>query len=128
MTCHLAVAEHHQCRVSQTHAALPSPQGLLGQVVVTAAADAPGATAAALPLMSRGEREQILTVFNSSDADLDLDYSCVHELFQEHARRQPSARCLVCEGKVLTYREVISVSIAAAPCHGPRCVHELFHQ
>lgn len=95
---------------------------------MTAAADAPDAMAAALPLMSRGERERILTVFNSSDVDLDLDYSCVHELFQEHARRQPNARCLVCEGEALTYREVIPVSIARHLLMDYRCVHELFHQ
>ena len=74
---------------------------------MAAAAAAPDTAVTALPLMSSEEREQVVTVFNSADEDLDLDYSCLHELFQQHARRQPSARCLVCEDKELTYGEVM---------------------
>lgn len=73
---------------------------------------APDTIAAALPLMSADERERVVTVFNSADEDLDLEYSCLHELFQQHARRQPSARCLVCEDEELTYREVGPISLS----------------
>ena len=79
-----------------------------------AASATPDATAAALPVMGAAERERVVVAFNSADEDLDLDYSCLHELFQAHARRQPAARCVVCEGEALTYAEARG---QAASCH-----------
>ena len=76
-----------------------------GQVLMGAASERPDAMAAALPVMGSAERERVIIAFNSADEDLDLDYSCLHELFQAHARRQPSARCLVCQGEALSYAE-----------------------
>ena len=80
-----------------------------------AASERPNKTAAALPVMGAAERERVVVAFNSADEDLDLDHSCLHELFQAHARRQPAARCLLCEGEALTYAEARAPSPNAFP-------------
>lgn len=98
------------------------------QVLLAAAAVAPETVAAALPLMSADERERVVTVFNSADEDLDLEYSCLHELFQQHARRQPSARCLVCEDEELTYGEVGPISLSTTFSTDSDCMSVLTRQ
>ena len=70
------------------------------------AADDPDALAAELPIMGVAERESVVTAFNSAQAHLAQERSCLHELFQRHARRQPDAPCLACGDATLTYREV----------------------
>lgn len=87
------------------HPQTPSPPTAPEQVLMGAASERPNATAAALPVMGAAERERVVVVFNSADEGLDLDHSCLHELFQAHARRQPAARCLLCDGEALTYAE-----------------------
>ena len=85
-----------------------------------AASERPDATAAALPVMGAAERERVVVAFNGADEDLDLDHSCLHELFQAHARRQPAARCVVCEGEALTYAEARAPG-PAQPCYLVAC-------
>ncbi len=77
-----------------------------GQVLLSAAAEDSDSPAAALPLMSAAEREQVVVAFNSAHAHVESDPSCLHELFQEHARRQPDSLCLVCGDETLAYGEV----------------------
>ncbi len=73
---------------------------------MSVAADDPDAPAAELPIMGVTEREHVVTVFNSTQAHLAQERSCLHELFQQHARRQPDALCLACGDATLTYGEV----------------------
>ena len=77
-----------------------------GQVLLSAAAEDPDSPAAALPLMSAAEREQVVVAFNSAHARVESGRSCLHELFQQHAQSQPDAPCLICGDETLAYGEV----------------------
>ncbi len=77
-----------------------------GQVLLSAAAEDSDSPAAALPLMSAAEREQVVVAFNSAHAHVEPDHSCLHELFQQHARRHPESPCLICGDETLAYGEV----------------------
>ena len=116
--CHIEALPALACH-DQAMSTLSAP----GQVLMGAASAQPDGTAAALPVMSAEERERVVVAFNSADEDLDLDYSCLHELFQAHARRQPAARCVVCEGEALTYAEARAPG-PAAPCHLVACLEK----
>ncbi len=82
-----------------------SKRGAL-QVLMSEAVDDPDALAAELPIMGVTERQNVVTVFNSTQAHLAQERSCLHELFQQHARRRPDAPCLACGDATLTYGEV----------------------
>jgi len=56
-------------------------------------------------LMSEAERHQILVHWNSTRAGYPRD-ACIHELFEEQARRSPEAVALVEDGRKVTYREL----------------------
>ncbi|MEO7331815.1 MAG: amino acid adenylation domain-containing protein, partial [Minicystis sp.] len=58
-----------------------------------------------LPLLSAEERQTLLVTWNDTGAGLDDD-RCIHEMFEEQARRTPEATAVVCEEQALSYREL----------------------
>jgi aspartate racemase len=58
-----------------------------------------------LPLLTEAEGRQILVEWNDTAAEYPRD-KCVHELFEEQARRSPDAIAVICEEHRLTYREL----------------------
>jgi amino acid adenylation domain-containing protein len=61
----------------------------------------------ALPLLTQGERHQLLAEWNDTKANYPKD-TCVHELFEARVERTPEAIAIQFEGKQLTYRELNS--------------------
>jgi amino acid adenylation domain-containing protein len=57
-----------------------------------------------LPLLSEREREQVLRVWNRTQAEYPA--CCVHEWFQEQAARTPEAIACLFESEQLSYREL----------------------
>ena len=66
-----------------------------------------------VPMMSDREREQILVEWNATSVDYPRD-RCIHELFEERARRTPRAVAVECEGATLSYAELEMRSNAVA--------------
>ena len=66
-----------------------------------------------VPMMSDREREQILVEWNATSVDYPHD-RCIHELFEEQARRTPRAVAVECEGATLSYAELEMRSNAVA--------------
>ena len=62
-------------------------------------------TVARLPLMSEGERRQVLEEWNQTEAAYPAD-RCIHELFETQVEQTPEAVAVVFEGEALTYREL----------------------
>ncbi|HEY0083940.1 MAG TPA: amino acid adenylation domain-containing protein [Pyrinomonadaceae bacterium] len=60
---------------------------------------------AALPLLTKAERRQLVVELNNTQAEYPKD-SCVHELFEAQAERSPDLIALVFEDERLTYREL----------------------
>jgi amino acid adenylation domain-containing protein len=60
---------------------------------------------AQLPLLTEGERQQVLATWSTAPAPYPRD-RCVHELFEEQARRTPDAVALVSAGAVTSYGEL----------------------
>ncbi|HEX8772589.1 MAG TPA: amino acid adenylation domain-containing protein [Pyrinomonadaceae bacterium] len=58
-----------------------------------------------LPLLTRGERQQLLVEWNQTRAEYKKR-SCVHELFEEQVRQTPAAVALEYEQEQLSYREL----------------------
>ena len=73
--------------------------------VLRAAAADPGAPVAALPLLSDGERAQVVTGWNATDRPGGED-ACVHGLFARQAARTPDAVAVEFRGERMTYAEV----------------------
>jgi amino acid adenylation domain-containing protein len=69
---------------------------------MVAAVDQPVRT---LPLLSRSDRERLLTEWNATTADFPRDL-CVHELFEAQARATPDAVAAVFEAEKLSYAEL----------------------
>jgi amino acid adenylation domain-containing protein len=65
----------------------------------------PEQSVAALPMLSAGEREQLLHGFNETARDYAPDL-CLHELFEESVRRAPDAVAVVYGTERLTYAEL----------------------
>ena len=76
----------------------------LATLLRSATAD-PATRVAALDVFTGVEREQVLVEWNDTATGYPSD-TCVHHVFEEHARRTPDATALVFEGARLTYREV----------------------
>ena len=57
------------------------------------------------PLLTQGERRQILVDWNQTQGDYPAD-KCLHELFEEQARRTPGATAIVFKDQRLTYRQL----------------------
>ena len=58
-----------------------------------------------LPMLSEGEREQVLYEWNDTEREYPRD-KCVHELFEEQVRRSPQATAVVFEEEELSYGEL----------------------
>jgi amino acid adenylation domain-containing protein len=58
-----------------------------------------------LPLVTDGERRQLLVDWNQTGTDYPAN-KCVHELFEEQVARTPDAVAIVFEDQQLTYAEV----------------------
>jgi amino acid adenylation domain-containing protein len=58
-----------------------------------------------LPLLTEGERHQMLVEWNATAAEYPRD-CCVHELFDAQVERTPEAVAVTCEDQHLTYREL----------------------
>ena len=59
----------------------------------------------ALPLLSRGERQQLLAGWNETKRDYPKE-KCMHELFEAQVERAPESVAVVFEGQQLTYGEL----------------------
>ncbi len=58
-----------------------------------------------LPLLTDGERQQLLVQWNDTAADYPRD-QCIHQMFEEQARRTPEAVAVVFEDRPLTYAQL----------------------
>jgi amino acid adenylation domain-containing protein len=58
-----------------------------------------------LPLLTSGERHQVLVEWNQTQQDFPSD-KCLHELFEEQVERRPEAIAIVFGDQRLTYREL----------------------
>jgi amino acid adenylation domain-containing protein len=75
------------------------------ETLLRGAVAAPDCRLSDLPLLSEGERRQLLVEWNATAADYPSD-RCVHDLFAEQAARTPDAVALVYEDSALTYDEL----------------------
>ncbi len=85
----------------------PVIQRMLGhlQTLLEGIAANPDERLSALPMLTSGERQQLLTEWNQTQADFPQAL-CVHELFEAQVERTPDAIALVFEDKQLTWREL----------------------
>lgn len=60
---------------------------------------------AELPLLTDGEREELLVTWNQTSAEYPRS-ECIHQLFEAQAKRTPESVALVYERDQLTYREL----------------------
>ncbi|HEX5707970.1 MAG TPA: condensation domain-containing protein, partial [Pyrinomonadaceae bacterium] len=74
------------------------------QLLESAAAD-PETRIDELTLLTAAERQEVLTTWNDTSRDYPRD-KCLHELFEEQARRTPEATALVFGGERVSYREL----------------------
>ncbi len=65
----------------------------------------PDALVSALPVLSAAERTQIVDEWNQTRTDYPRD-RCVHQLFEEQAKRTPEAVAVVFEDRSLTYAQL----------------------
>ncbi|MBD0319020.1 MAG: amino acid adenylation domain-containing protein, partial [Gemmatimonadetes bacterium] len=64
------------------------------RVLLEGAVADPAQPIASLPLLTAGEREQLLTTWNETETEYPAD-RCVHQLFEEQAARTPNATAIV---------------------------------
>ncbi|TKC98038.1 non-ribosomal peptide synthetase/type I polyketide synthase [Polyangium fumosum] len=74
-------------------------------ILMEGLAAAPSRRVAEVPLLSQGERHELLFGFNDTRTDA-IVADRVHELFEAQARRTPDAVAVEFEGQELSYREV----------------------
>jgi natural product biosynthesis luciferase-like monooxygenase protein len=72
---------------------------------LAAAAASPSGPLAKLPLLSPDERVRVLETWNATAAPYPTD-ACVHQLFEQQARRTPEHPAATFEGETLRYREL----------------------
>ena len=65
----------------------------------------PSQRIANLPLLSEGERNQVLVKWNDTRA-IYSRYECIHNLFEAQVERTPNAVAIVFENQHLTYRQL----------------------
>ncbi len=75
------------------------------QVLLEAAVANPALPVSELPLLTRGERQQLLVDWNATDFDYPREL-CLHELFEQQVERAPDAVACVHDGQSLTYAEL----------------------
>ncbi len=78
-------------------------------VLLSAAALAPSTPVSELPLLSPGERHQVLREWNDT-ATPRSGGLCLHALIAAQAERAPDAVAVCCAGEWLTFRELVSRS------------------
>ncbi len=66
---------------------------------------APQSRLSELPLLTEGERRQLLVEWNDTAADYPRD-RCIQQLFEEQVRRTPEAAAVVFEDRRLTYAQL----------------------
>jgi amino acid adenylation domain-containing protein len=74
------------------------------RVLLESAAAAPDQSLERLPLLADSQREELQAA--SLATKTFASESCIHELFQRHAVRNPDAIALVCEGRRMTYGQL----------------------
>jgi amino acid adenylation domain-containing protein len=75
------------------------------QILLEAVAADPDRPLAQLPLLTEGERHQVLVETNQTDQDFSRD-KLVPQLFEEQARARPEATAVVFDGKPISYGEL----------------------
>ncbi|MBW4575233.1 MAG: amino acid adenylation domain-containing protein [Aphanothece sp. CMT-3BRIN-NPC111] len=75
------------------------------QTLVNSAIAHPEAGISQLEILSDRDRHQILTEFNNTQADYPTT-QCIHQLFEEQAKRTPNNIAVVFEDRQLTYAEL----------------------
>ncbi len=73
--------------------------------LLAAAVARPGSALAALPLLSAGQRQQILQEWNDTGHAWGDD-PALHQLFERRADLQPAAPAAICGGETVTYGEL----------------------
>ncbi|MBO1055966.1 MAG: amino acid adenylation domain-containing protein [Dolichospermum sp. JUN01] len=73
---------------------------LLGAIV-----DNPQQSVALLPLLTEGDRHQLLKEWNDPQTD-DPYHKCIHQLVEEQAQQTPDAIAVVCGNQQLTYAQL----------------------
>jgi len=58
-----------------------------------------------IDILTPGEREQLLIKWNNTQTEYPAD-KCIHQLFEEQAKRTPNAIAVVYENESLTYQEL----------------------
>ena len=67
-----------------------------------------------LPLLSSGEKQQILYQWNDTKTAYPAE-QCLHELFEEQVARTPAALAVVYEEEQVSYRRVERKSESVGP-------------
>ena len=75
------------------------------RIVLQGLANNPQGALYQIPLVSEAERRQILCDWNNTVVDYPQDL-CIHQLFEEQAKKNPDAIAVFFEGQQLTYREL----------------------
>ncbi|MEO1353029.1 MAG: amino acid adenylation domain-containing protein, partial [Cyanobacteria bacterium J06635_15] len=75
-------------------------QNLLSAIVAN-----PQQTVDELPLLSKAEQHQLLIEWNATQIDYSSE-KCIHELFEEQAKRSPDAVAVVFDSEQLTYQQL----------------------
>lgn len=75
------------------------------QSLVEVLSQAPSTLALELVILPEEEREQVITLFNATQADYPRD-RLIHELFEEQVARTPDALAVTFEDQSLTYDEL----------------------
>lgn len=72
------------------------------QVLLQSVGRDPHSSIAALEILDKTERQQLLSDFNQTAAAYPRD-KCIHQLFEEQAARTPDAPAVICGERQLTY-------------------------
>ncbi|HYP53191.1 MAG TPA: amino acid adenylation domain-containing protein, partial [Pyrinomonadaceae bacterium] len=83
------------------------------RTLLTGALSRPDACVSELPLLSDGERRQLLEEWNDTRADFPLEL-CMNELFEQQVSRTPDSTAVVFEDESLTYADLNARANVAA--------------
>ena len=72
--------------------------------LLQAIVESPNQNIASLPMLSQAEQTELLHKWNETQ-EYPVEF-CVHQLFEQQARRVPNNVALVCEGQTLSYAEL----------------------
>ena len=75
------------------------------KTLLGSASAAPDASLHDLPIMSDAEIRALLVEYNETKTDYPKN-NCIHDLFEEQAKRTPEATAVLFEGRGLSYREL----------------------